>query len=171
MNSIKTFTTILLMLMTAAAEAGQIGGQTNAGGKPPAQLVGTWQTGKVSATMFRDRTTGTYSDPSGTQVRYRILPDGRYEYAALTTQSMYNCTTRLLTYKVGHISVQGDVLTFVPENGKFTSEDNCNRHYNYERPVSLTRETYHWSVQRDQYGVKICLQNASVNGCAYKQSS
>jgi len=169
MNSIKTFTTILLMLMTAAAQAGQIGGQTNAGGKPPAELVGTWHTGKVSATTFRDRTTGTYSDPSGTQVRYRILPDGRYEYAALTTQSMYNCTTRLLTYKVGHISVQGDVLTFIPENGKFTSEDNCNRHYNYEKPVALTRETYRWSVQRDQYGMKICLQNASVNGCAYKR--
>ena len=78
---------------------------------------------------------------------------------------MYNCTTRLLTYKTGRIEVQGNVLTFIPQNGKFTSEDNCNRHYNDEQPVDLTRESYNWRVERDHYGVKFCLRNVGVNGC------
>ncbi|MFN7945699.1 MAG: hypothetical protein U0Z53_10120 [Blastocatellia bacterium] len=139
------------------------------GGRVPAELIGTWQTGSVSATTFVNPRTGSYSDPSGTQVRYRIFADGRYEYAALTTQSMYNCTTKLLTYKTGVVVINGSTLTFVPKNGKFTSEDNCNRQYNYEKPADLSRETFQWQVGRDETGVKICLRNARVSGCAYKR--
>ncbi len=138
-------------------------------GGVPAELVGTWQIGRTSGTMFRDRTTGGFSAPSGDQVRYRILPDGRYEYAGLSTQSMYNCTTRLMMYMTGRVSVRGGSLTFIPDTGKFTSEDNCNRQFNYEKPLPLTRETYNWRIERDQGGLKFCLQNATVNGCAYKQ--
>lgn len=135
---------------------------------PPA-LAGTWQAGTVSATTFVNPNTGSYAAPSGTQVRYRIFPDGRYEYASLTQQSSYNCTMKLMTYKTGMVNVQGSQLVFIPQEGKFTSEDNCNRQYNYEKPATLEREAYEWRVERDQYGVKLCLQNAKVNGCAYKQ--
>ena len=33
----------------------------------------------------------------------------------------------------------------------------------------MNRETYRWRVEQDRYGVKICLQNEGVNGCAYKR--
>lgn len=134
----------------------------------PGELIGAWRAGSVSSTTFVNRNTGAYADPSGTQVRYRFFPDGRYEFAVLTTQSMYNCTTKLLTYKTGVVSFQGGTLTFIPKTGKFTSEDNCNRQYNYEKPAKLDRETYNWRVERDEYGVKMCLQNATTNGCAYQ---
>jgi hypothetical protein len=82
---------------------------------------------------------------------------------------MYSCTTRLTTYKTGVIAYQGARLTFVPQSGKFTSQDSCNARYNYEKPVGMEREGYSWRIERDPYGAKICLQNEKVNGCAYKR--
>jgi hypothetical protein len=135
----------------------------------PSALVGTWQTGSSSSTTYVNRTTGAYSDPSGTQVMFKIFGDGHYEYAALTQQSIYNCTTKLFTYKTGRIAVEGATLTFIPTSGKFMSSDNCNARYNYEKPAQLDRETYNWSTQHDEYGEKLCLRNDKVNGCAYKR--
>jgi len=80
-----------------------------------------------------------------------LVGNGRYEYAALTTQSMYSCT---MPY---------------PQTGKFTSQDICNARYNYEKPASMERESYRWRVERDEYGQKMCLQNAKINGCAYRK--
>jgi hypothetical protein len=138
------------------------------GGGVPGALVGTWQTGSSSSTTYVNRATGAYSDPSGTQVMYKIFGDGHYEYAALTQQSFYDCTTKLFTYKTGRVTVQGATLTFIPTSGKFTSTDNCNARNNYEKPANLERETYNWSTQRDEYGEKLCLKNDTINGCAYK---
>src|SRR5262249_21169219 len=135
----------------------------------PGVLVGTWGAGQVSSTMFVNRATGSYSEPSGTQVQYKFLPDGRYEYAALTAQSMYSCTTRFMTYKTGVVIYRDDELTFVPQSSKFTSQDTCNARYNYEKPAGLERETYRWRIERDESGQKMCLQNAKVNGCAYRR--
>jgi hypothetical protein len=132
-------------------------------------LVGTWQTGSSSSTTYVNRTTGDYSDTGGTQVMYKIFGDGHYEFAALTQQSIYNCTTKLFTYKTGRVAVDGATLTFIPTCGKFTSSDNCNARYNYEKPAQLDRETYNWSTHHDEYGEKLCLRNDKVNGCAYKR--
>ena len=33
----------------------------------------------------------------------------------------------------------------------------------------MDRETFQWSIQQDQYGTKLCLRNATINGCAYKR--
>lgn len=143
------------------------GGEARRAGAP-AELVGTWQAGSSSATSYVNPATGATSDPSGTQVMYTIFADGRYEYAALTQQSFYNCTTKLLTFKTGVVRFAAGALIFVPREGKFTSQDSCNRQYNYEKPATLERESYRWRVERDQYGTKLCLQNEKVNGCAYK---
>ena len=135
----------------------------------PQALVGTWGTGNVSSTVFRNQQTGSYSAPSGTQVQYKFMPNGRYEYAALTTQSMYSCTTRFMTFKTGTVAYQGDILTFIPETSKFTSEDSCVGKNNYQKPAGMNRETYRWRVERDEDGVKMCLAGEGVNGCAYKR--
>jgi len=34
----------------------------------------------------------------------------------------------------------------------------------------MERETYRWHTARDEYGIKLCLQNDTVDGCAYKQN-
>lgn len=93
-----------------------------------------------------DSRTGSYSRPSGTQVQYRFLLDGRYEYASL-----------------------GNTLTLVPQSGKFTSQDNCIARYNYEKSIGMERESHRRRIERDPYGAKMCLQNEKVNGCAYKR--
>jgi hypothetical protein len=139
-----------------------------AGGVPPA-LVGTWGTGTVSGVGFRNTATGSVTNGGGTQVQYKFLPGGRYEYAAVTTQNMYSCSSEFMTFKTGIVNIQGDVLTFIPQTSKFTSRDNCSARRNYEKPAGMERETYHWRVERDEYGAKMCLKNEKINGCAYKR--
>ena len=141
---------------------------TSAASALPANLVGEWHTGSVSSVNYVSPG-GSYAPPSGTQVTYKLFPDGHYEYAGLTQQSMYNCTTKLFLYKVGVVSTQGNVLTFTDKDGSFTSEDNCNKQYNYKKPAKLEQTTYQWRIERDQYGEKLCLVNSATNGCAYRQ--
>jgi hypothetical protein len=142
---------------------------TNRGGRIPPQLVGKWQTGSSSSTSYTNSATGASTGGGGTQVMYTIFADGRYEYASLYALTSYSCTTNTLLYKTGHIRLDGSQITFVPEGGKFTSEDNCNRQYNYAKPAKLDTETFYWNVLRDEYGTKICLKNSTIDGCAYKR--
>jgi hypothetical protein len=134
----------------------------------PAALVGEWRAGSSSSVGYVSPG-GSYAPPSGTQVSYKIFADGHYEYASLTQQSAYNCTTKLFLYKVGTVALQGNVITFMPKTGSFTSEDNCNARFNYKKPATLEQDAYQWRIERDQYGQKLCLANSSVNGCAYRQ--
>jgi hypothetical protein len=131
----------------------------------------TYSTAPASTSTATTATgaTGASSNASGIQVLYTIQPNGRYEYATLETHTMYSCETRLQLYKTGHIEMNGSQITFVPESGTFTSEDSCNRQYNYTKPAELKRETFAASVQRDEYGTKLCLVGNGINGCAYKR--
>ena len=101
-------------------------------------------------------------------MQYTFKPGGNYEYASLTEQTMYNCTTKFSTFKTGIVDIRGGTLTFIPQTSTFKSEDSCVAKNNYRKPAGLDRESYNWSIQRDEGGVKLCLQNDSVNGCAYK---
>lgn len=136
-------------------------------GGVPGELVGKWQAGSSSSTGYADSATGATQGGGGTQVMYTFFPDGRFEYASLYTLRTYNCATNTMLYKTGRVELDGSTLTLVTEGGKFTSEDTCNRQYNYEKPAKLGRETYAWRVERDEYGTKICLKNSGVDGCAY----
>ncbi len=105
----------LLVAVYNRAHAGEeIGaGQGEAGGPlsvrgvdgvPPA-LVGNWQAGSSSATSYTDTATGATQGGGGTQVLYRFLPDGRFEYASRYQLTSYNCTTATLLYKTGRVLV------------------------------------------------------------------
>lgn len=132
-------------------------------------LIGTWGTGSVSGIGFVNQTNGSYSNGGGTQVQYTFKPGGRYEYGSLTEQTMYSCSTKFSTFKTGIVEIRGGTLTFVPQTATFTSEDSCIAKNNYKKPAGLNRETYNWRVERDADGTKLCLQNDTVNGCAYKR--
>lgn len=152
----------------SAVSSGPITASVNSGGDVSA-LLGTWGTGSVSAVNYTNSVTGSSTNGGGTQVQYTFKPGGRYEYASLTTSTLYNCSMKFGTYKAGIVSIQGGVLTFVPQTATFTSEDSCVAKNNYKKPADLNRETFNWSIQRDEYGTKLCLQNQSINGCAYKR--
>jgi len=132
-------------------------------------LLGTWGTGTVSGINFVGQTTGSYTNGGGTQVMYTFKPGGRYEYASLTTSTLYNCSMKFGTYESGTVNIQGSVLTLIPQTSTFTSEDSCVARNNYKKQAGLERKTFNWNVERDEYGAKLCLQNATVNGCAYKR--
>jgi len=38
-----------------------------------------------------------------------------------------------------------------------------------KKPAGMERETYRWRVETDGSGQKVCLQNAKINGCAYRR--
>ena len=154
------------------SNAGNFNNQTSvrsSGGSVPVELIGKWQAGSSSSTGYTNSATGATTSGGGTQVIYTFFPDGRFEYASLYILTTYNCTTDTMLYKTGRIELDGATLTLVTESGKFTSRDNCNRQYNYEKPAKLDRETFKWFVTRDEYGTKLCLQNPGINGCAYKR--
>jgi hypothetical protein len=133
----------------------------------PNQLVGNWGRGNTSLITYQDPNTGSYSDPSGTQSSYKIMGDGSYEYAILMSKSVYNCTTKITSYQTGYVQLNGSNITFVPTDGKLTSQDSCNPKYNYEKP-DLEQTTYGWSVVRDQNGEQMCLQN-NLGTICYKR--
>ena len=154
-----------------AVSSNRLSSETDSVGEVSADvsaLLGTWQTGTVSGVGFVNQSTGSYTNGGGTQVLYTFKPGGRYEYGALTQSTMYNCTMKAMTFKTGIVQIRGGALTFIPQTSSFTSEDSCVARNNYKKPASMERETFNWSVQRDEYGTKLCLQNATINGCAYK---
>lgn len=157
---------------SSAAESGSFGDSISSGsssGSTPNQLIGKWQAGSSSSINYTNSATGASTNGGGTQVIYTFFPDGRFEYASLYSLTSYSCTTNTLLYKTGHVEFSGSTMTLVTEGGNFTSKDNCNAQYNYEKPAKLDRESFNWSVQRDEYGTKLCLQGPTGNGCAYKR--
>ena len=138
------------------------------GGGDVSAILGTWQTGTVSGINYTDAL-GSSTNGGGTQVLYTFKPGNRYEFASMTTSALYNCSMKFGTYKSGSVKFNGNTLTLVPRQATFTSQDSCSAKDNYQKPADRTPETFNWSIQRDQYGLKLCLQNAKINGCAYKR--
>jgi hypothetical protein len=143
-------------------------GQPNLGGGDVSVLLGTWGTGTVSSVNYVNNL-GSSTNGGGTQVQYTFKPGNQYEFAALTTSTLYSCSMKFLTYKSGIVQFNGNSLTFIPQHATFTSQDSCSAKDNYQKPAEMNRETFNWSIQQDQYGTKLCLQNATINGCAYKR--
>lgn len=142
----------------------------SSGGRMPAQLVGEWMSMSTSSVTYVDRTTGSSAPPSGNGGMYKFFPDGRYEYAGLMQSSMYNCTMTITPFERGTVRIEGNTIHFDSAGGTLTSKDNCNRQYNYEKPIAPNTTTYTWRLERDQYGVKFCYVKPGVKeSCAYKK--
>ena len=140
------------------------------GGRMPAQLVGEWMSMSTSSVTYVDRTTGSSAPPSGNGGMYKFFPDGRYEYAGLLQSSMYNCTMTITPFERGTVRIEGNTIHFDSAGGTLTSKDNCNRQYNYEKPIPPNTTTYTWRLERDQYGVKFCYVKPGVKeSCAYRK--
>src|SRR5262249_55762684 len=97
-----------------------------------------------------------------------IGADGRFEYSGLMQSTLYNCTTRLFNHKVGTARVSGQTVTLVPSQNQWTSENTCSSRRD-KKEGAHDAETYEWRLDRDDHGVKLCLQNAKMNFCVYRQ--
>jgi hypothetical protein len=113
--------------------------------QPPAQkpaakqdaggLEGKWGFTTISGTTYWDKTTGAYlgSGTGGSQT-YTILPGGKYKFFNYIKSRMYGWETQYLTWEEGTVTIQGDKVTFTPDEGKYQVIDNQVAKNNYTRP-------------------------------------
>lgn len=120
-------------------------------------LVGKWRQSNSSSIGFVDRNTGSYAAPSGDWFDYDFHADGTYTGAALMQSSMYNCTMKVFGYSTGLYRIEGANLILTQKTHSLTSQDNCNKQYNYEKTLPLQTEAYQWRIEPGQYGLVLTL--------------
>lgn len=143
----------------------------NVSTRVPAELVGEWIARKGSGTSYVNPGTGSYSAPDATIDSYKFFSDGTYEHAMLMQTSLYNCTTTILGREVGPVNVQGSQFTITPRPGTLDYKSSCSPSLNSLKETNFDPSTFKWQLERDEYGVKLCLQRVhdGVSGCYYKQ--
>jgi hypothetical protein len=135
----------------------------------PAELIGEWQKGSVSATRFYNPVTGVFAAPSGSGFFYRIQADGSYEFGGLMQQTIYGCTMNAFSFKTGRVAVEGQTLVFSPKSGTFKMQDNCRASSNYEKPANLDKESLRWRIERDGNRLKLCLMHPNGEESCYSR--
>ncbi|MDQ2938120.1 MAG: hypothetical protein M3R67_11510 [Acidobacteriota bacterium] len=136
----------------------------------PAELVGEWLARKGSGSSYVNPGTGSYSAPNATIDSYKFFSDGTYEHAMLMQSSLYNCTTTIVGREVGPVNVQGSELTITPRPGTLDYKSSCSPSLNSLKETKFDPSSFKWQLERDEYGLKLCLQRSDgVAGCYYKQ--
>lgn len=148
-----------LISEAGAARAGQV----------PAELVGSWRTGRVSLLQYRERTTGSTTPANGSSFSYRIQADGRFEFAGLLQTTMYNCTTSLFNLKRGLVRVEGTRLTLVPQENKWKNEFSCASQRNHEKAGKTDEETYTWRIKEEDGRASLCLTPAGGEESCFRK--
>jgi hypothetical protein len=134
------------------------GGAPGLGGVPadtprsvlPAAMVGSWYEGSISTIDYYDPVTGVWAPPSGSGFAYTFHGDGTYEYTGILQVSTYGCTSTLLGYYTGTVTVSGDVLTTYQNGGRTKYETNCGT--NSETAAEPEVTSYSWQIAPDEYG-------------------
>jgi hypothetical protein len=151
------------------ADSGAAVGSRARGLGVPAELVGEWEKGSVSATRFYNPATGVFAAPSGSGFFYRIHADGSYEFGGLMQQTIYGCTMNAFSFKTGRVAVEGQTLVFSPKSGTFKMQDNCRASSNYEKPANLDKESLRWRIERDGNRLKLCLMHPNGEESCYSR--
>lgn len=136
----------------------------------PSQLAGNWEAISTSTVGFVNRQTGSFSAPSGEGTTYHIFPDGQYKKEALIQSSLGACTDTVFITERGNVTIQESTIVFAARAGELESRDNCTKRFNYKKPLTLQQRTFGWRLQRDQFGVQLCLSKAGFkDSCYYKK--
>lgn len=161
-----------LSLLLTACVGGVISGTAQtATGRIPAELVGTWRTGRISLLNYRDRVTGSTTPANGSTFSYRFYPDGRFEFTGLLQSTMYNCTTTLFNHKTGIARVSGSELVLVPKTNNWKNTYSCTPSKNLEKPGKMDEEVQTWRIKQDENGISLCLASAGgQESCFQKQA-
>lgn len=161
----------LLLAIYRRGQAGDsAGADTNSdeGGADLSRLAGKWQVLHGNSIVGVDVNSGRIGDGNQMIAEFDIRPDGRVIYSFILQQSNYGCTTRIKTSKTGRASVSGSRVTFSYEGGTTTSEDACNRRYNYTKKLPAEKETFDFNVERKDGKMNFCFANAKLKDCAVK---
>ena len=140
------------------------------GARVPEELIGEWIARRGTGGSYVNPNTGQYSAPNATIESYKIFADGSYEHGMLMQSSAYNCTTTILGREVGPVMVQGSSLTITPQPGTLDYKSSCSPHLNELKQTNFPPKTFSWRVERGEFGLQLCLQNADgASGCYLKQ--
>jgi hypothetical protein len=137
----------------------------------PPELVGEWIARRGSGSSYINPNTGQTGGVNATIDSYKIFGDGTYEHSILIQSSLYNCTLSTVGRETGPISVQASTFTLTPGPGTLDSKNSCNPSLNEKQQTNENPETYSWRIQRNEYGLELCLQRRSdgKGACYQKQ--
>jgi hypothetical protein len=136
----------------------------------PTELVGEWIARRGSGSSYINPNTGQNSAPNATIDSYKIFANGTYEHSMLMQSSLYNCTTTILGRETGPISVQGSTFIITPRPGTLDYKSSCSPSMNSLKETTFDPQTYSWRIQRNEYGLELCLQRSDgASACYQKQ--
>lgn len=138
----------------------------------PPGIAGDWTASEVRSTQFKDRSTGSFSGPTGTIVTYHISEDGQYTQETLIQTSMYNCTNTVFVAEWGRVGISGSKLLFESAGGKLNSQDNCNARFNYIKRIEPKVHTYApWLLRNAPSGQEFCMTDAQQRHTCYRRKN
>ncbi|WP_341531560.1 hypothetical protein WKK05_36390 (plasmid) [Nostoc sp. UHCC 0302] len=162
-NAIGLTLSVSLVLNSSTSQAGK-----NSAGSVLAELQGRWQVSHMNSLVPVNPSSGAIGDANGMIAEYEIKPDGSLIHTFFLQQAQYGCTRRLKTLKTGRTVVKGSSVTFIYEAGTTSSEDSCNRQYNYTKKLAPSQETFNFTLQQEGEKTKFCFENESLKDCAVK---
>lgn len=107
----------VLLLAGAAGGEDTAGASASTGGSA---LEGTWLSGSVSLTSYRNVATGAEAPPSGTGELLALKPGGSCERALLLQSTVYSCTSSIFVFSDSDTcewSLDGDTLSVETTGG------------------------------------------------------
>ncbi|HEX8385042.1 MAG TPA: PPC domain-containing protein [Rubricoccaceae bacterium] len=88
------------------------------GAAAEASLVGTWVGAEVSATQYRDSSTGEGAPTNGIGTTLELRADGTFRQSQVLNQSTYGCTTTLNVDERGTYSARSGSLVLNRQSGR-----------------------------------------------------
>jgi hypothetical protein len=119
---------------------------SNATGSLPAELLGTWTHGSISALGFYSPTTGTFGPPSGEGTFYTFNADGSYEMGGLLQTSLGSCSTDAYTDMTGNATAAGGTLSLNPASGTTHWTHSCDSSADSTVPAVLAPHAYPYQL-------------------------
>jgi len=137
----------------------------------PPELVGEWIARRGSGSSYVTPNTGQSGGVNATIDSYKIFPDGSYEHSIFIQSSLYNCTLTTVGRETGPINVQASTFMLTPRPGTLDSKNSCNPSLNEKQQTNENPESYSWRIQRNEYGLELCLQRRrdGASACYQKQ--
>jgi hypothetical protein len=137
----------------------------------PAELVGEWIARRGSGSSYINPNTGQTGGTNATIDSYKIFVDGTYEHTIFVQSSLYNCTLTTVGRDTGPITVQASTFSLTPRPATLETKNSCNPGLNEKKPDTVNPETFDWRIQRNEYGLELCLQRRrdGASACYQKQ--
>ena len=60
-------------------------------------------------------------------------------------------------------------LTLIPTEASFSSKDNCNKKYNYEKPADKPEQSFRWNLEAGETQALLCMDNGKEKNCFKKR--